>query len=62
MPSGIFVDLDLVIPQAALFIRERAIDQFFQLPDTKRFELENLRARNERAVYIEKRIVSGRAD
>ena len=42
MIAGLFVDLHLVIPETALFIGQSAIDQFFQLLDPERFELENL--------------------
>src|SRR6266404_5917131 len=62
MLAGILVDLNVVISETALFIRERAVDQLLQLPDLKRFELKNLGARNERTVYIKERIVSGRSD
>ena len=62
MTASLFVDLHLVISQTALLIGQSAIDQFFKLLNPERLELENLRARNERAVDVKKRIVSRCAD
>src|SRR6266568_4836532 len=62
MLAGILIDLNLVISEAAFLVGKRAIDQFLQLLDAKRFELKNLGARNERTVYIKEWVVSGRSD
>src|ERR1700737_4876709 len=62
MFSSVLVDLNVVIAETAFFVRQRAIDQLFEFVDAERFELENLRPGNKRAVYVEKRIVSRRAD
>src|SRR5713101_9645248 len=62
MPASLIVDLDRVISQTALFTGQGAIDQFLQLLHAQRFELKDLRARDERTVDIEKGIVSGRSD
>ena len=62
MTARILVHFDVVISKAALFIGQRAIDQLFELFDAERFESKNLRAGDQRAVHIKKRIVSGRAN
>src|SRR5437870_1084541 len=62
MLTGVLVHLHVVISKAALFVSECAVDQQFELLDAERFESKNLRARNERAVYIKERIVRGRAN
>src|SRR6266853_163899 len=62
MLAGILIDLNVVISEAAFLVGERAIDQFTQLLDAERFELKNLGTRNERTIYIKKRVVSGRSD
>src|SRR5437773_10431741 len=62
MPARVPVHLHVVVSEAALFVRQRAIDQLLQLLDAERFESKNLRARYERAVHVEKRIVSSRTD
>ncbi len=56
------VHLHVVIAEAALGIGQGAIDQLFELLDLERFELENLGARDERAVDVEEWIVGGGAD
>ena len=56
------VDLHFVIAEAALLVGEGAIDQLFELFDLERLELKNLGARNQRAVYVEKRVVGRGAD
>ena len=62
MPARVVVDLNLVVSETAFVVSQRAIDQLFEFVDAERFELKNLRPRHERAVDIEKRIVSRRAD
>src|SRR5437763_277148 len=62
MPARVLVDLHVVITESAVLVGQSAINQLFQLVDAERFELENLRARNERAVDVEEWIVSGRAN
>ena len=62
VPARVGVDLAPCIAEAALFVGQGAIDQFFELLDPERLELKNLRARDQRAVHVEKRIVSRRAD
>src|SRR6267154_1761999 len=62
MLAGILIDLNVVISEAAFLVGERAIDQLTQLLDAERFELKNLGTRNERTIYIKKRVVSGRSD
>src|SRR5207248_8507726 len=62
MLARVVVDLNFVVSKAALFVGQRPIDQLFELINAERFELKNLRPRNERAVDVEKRIVSRRAD
>src|SRR5438105_13486873 len=62
MPLRLVVDLYIVIAEAAFLVGQRTVDQCFQVFDGERFELENLRPRNERAVDVEKRIVRRRAD
>ena len=55
-------DFDVVVPQPAFPVGNRTPQQFFDLLRRQRLELENLRARNERGVDVEKRIVRGGAD
>src|SRR6266566_2086565 len=62
MPARVLVDLHVVISEAALFVGQCAIDQWFELLYAERFELKHLRTRDKRAVYIKKWIVRGRAD
>src|SRR5438270_6882751 len=62
MTLRIWVNAHLVIAEATFFIAQRAIDQFLKLLDLERLELKNLRARDERAVHIEERVVSRRPD
>src|SRR6266566_1646592 len=62
MPARVLVDLHVVISEAARFVDQCAIDQLFELLDAERFELKNLRTRDERAIHIEEWIVRGRAD
>src|SRR6266566_1499573 len=62
MPARVLVDLHVVISKAALLVGQCAIDQLFELFNAERFQAKNLRPRDERAVYIKKRIVSGRTD
>jgi hypothetical protein len=62
MPSRVGIHLDPILAEAAFGIIQRAVDQFFQLLDTQRLELKNLRARNQRAVHIEKWVVSRSTD
>jgi len=62
MAPRVTVHLYVVVAEAALFVGEGAIDQLFELLDAERFESKNLGARDERAVYVKERIVSGGAD
>ena len=62
MPARVPVHLHVVISKAALFVRQRAINQLLQLFDAERFESKNLRARHESAVYVKERIVRRRTD
>src|SRR6266436_3234715 len=62
MPARVLVQLHVVISEAALLVCQPAIDQLLQLLDAECFESENLRARHERTVHVEERIVSGRTD
>src|SRR6266403_4713312 len=62
MPACVLVDLYIVISKAALFVGQCAVDQLFELLDTKRFEPKNLRTRDKRAVHIKERIVSRRTN
>src|SRR5439155_16260975 len=62
MAPRVTVHLYVVISEAALFVCQRAIYQLLQLLDAERLESKNLRARHERAVHVEERIVSGRTD
>src|SRR4051812_16043095 len=62
MPPRIVLDLRLVITKPAFLVGQSAIDQLFQLLGSERFELKNLRARNERTIHVKKRIVCGGAD
>ena len=62
MPFRVGVHLDAIFTEAALGIVQRAVDQFLQLLDAQRFELKNLRARNQGAVHVEERIVCRSAD
>src|ERR1700720_4007093 len=62
MLASALVDFYFIGSKTAFLIRERPIDQLLKLLDPKRLELKNLRPRNQRAVDIKKRIVSGRAD
>ena len=62
MPSRVGIHLDPILAEAAFGIIQRAVDQFLQLLDTQRLELKNLRARNQRAVHIEKWVVSRSTD
>src|SRR4051812_36139445 len=58
MGARVDVDLDVVIAKAAFFVGQGAIDESLELLDLERFELKNLGARDERAVDVEKWIVS----
>ena len=58
----VVVHLDAMLSETALGIGEGAVDQLLELFDAEWFELEDLRAGDERSVDVEKRIVSGRAD
>src|SRR4029453_10129719 len=62
MPARVFVDLNFVISETALFVGQCAIDYLFELLDPERFELKYLWARSKRAIYIKERIVSSCAD
>src|SRR5213595_2141134 len=62
MPLRIVFHLYLVITKPTFLVGQGAIDQLFQLLDGERFELKNLRARNERTVDVKKGIVCGGAD
>src|SRR5450755_4206451 len=62
MPSCVGIHLDSILTEAALGIIQRAVDQFLQLLDPQRLELKNLRARDQCAVHIEKRVVSRSTD
>ena len=57
MPSRVGIHLDPILAEAAFGIIQGAVDQFLQLLDPQRLELKNLRARNQRAVHIEKWVV-----
>src|SRR5438477_1040927 len=62
MPAGILVHLHIVISKAALFVRQCAIDQHFELLNAERFKSKNLRTRDKRAVYVKERVVGGGTD
>ena len=62
VPRGFLRDFDFQVADAALGIHERAGDEVEQVILGKRLQLENLRARNERRVDEEERVVRGRAD
>ncbi len=62
MAAGVGVDLHIIFAEAAFFIGEGTIDQPLELFDFERFELKNLRARDERAVDVKERIVSSGPD
>src|SRR6266487_2429170 len=62
MLASILINLNSIISEAAFFVGKGAIDQLVQLLDAEWFELKNACARNERTVYIKKRVVSGRSD
>src|SRR6476646_8547566 len=62
MTACVFIDLHVVISKAMFLIGERAVDQLFELLNAERFKSKDLRARDERAVHIKERIVSGRAN
>src|SRR6266481_7567943 len=62
MPARVFVHLRIVISKSALFVGQCSVDQSFELLNAERLEPKDLRARDERAVHIEKRIVGGRAN
>src|SRR5215472_1140071 len=62
MAPRVLVQLYVLVSEAAFLVCQRAIDQLLQLLDAECFESENLRARHERTVHVEERIVSGRTD
>ena len=62
MAARVFIDLHVVISKTTLPIDECAVGQLFELLNAEGFESKNLRARNERAVYVKERIVRGRAN
>ncbi len=62
VPAGVVVDLNAVVAESAVSVGQGPVDQLLELPNGERFKLENLRARDEWAVDIEKRIVSRCAD
>src|SRR6266550_5961909 len=62
MPTRVLVDLNRVISKTTFLVAQSAIDQLFELLDTERFELKDLRTRDERAVYVKERVVSRRTD
>src|SRR5689334_5736118 len=62
MGLGICIHLDLVVAEPTFLVRERAINQLFQLLDGQGIQLKDLRPRNKRAVDVEKWIVGGRTD
>ena len=55
-------ELDLQVAQPALGIGQRGVDELRELGRAQRLELKNLRARDERAVDVERGIVRRRAD
>ena len=62
MRGSFVVNAQAQLAESAFFVRQRFPYQGEQIFDRKRFELEDLRARHERAIDIEKRVVCGRAD
>src|SRR4029453_1920991 len=62
MPARVFVDLNFVISETALFVGQCAIDYLFELLDRERIDLKSLGGRNKRTFYIKERIVSSCAD
>ena len=58
----IFIDRDVELAEAALGVRDRALDQILNLLFGKRQEREDLAAADERAVYREEWILRRRAD
>src|SRR2546423_13880043 len=62
MRPGLVIHPDLVVAEPAFLVRQGAIDELFELLDAQRLQLKNLRARYQRAIDIEKWIVSRRAD
>src|SRR6266513_125518 len=61
MTPRVLVHLHVVISEAAIFVGERAVNQLFELFDAERFKSKDLGPRDERAVYVKERIVSGGA-
>ena len=62
MPTRVRVHFDVVFAETAFGIRQRAIDQNFELFDGERLEPENERAGDECAINVKVRIVSGSPD
>ncbi len=62
MGSGVRIKIDPELAQSSLGIGQRVVDQGRKLGGAERFELENLRTRDERAVDVKGGIVRGRAD
>src|SRR5438046_3404438 len=62
MAARFLVHLHVVISETALFVGQCAIDQLFELLNAERFKSKDLRARDQRAVHIKERVVSGRAN
>src|SRR5436190_18894781 len=61
MTPRVLVHLHVEISEAALFVGQRAVNQLFELFDAERFKSKDLGPRDERAVYVKERIVSGGA-
>src|SRR5206468_8196911 len=62
MTARLLVHLHIVISKPPLFVGQCAVDQLFELLNAEQFKSKYLRARDERAVHVEERIVSGRAN
>src|SRR6266481_8398683 len=62
MMACVLVHLHIVTSETALFVRQCTVDQLFELLNAEWFKSKDLRARDERAVHIKERIVSGRAN
>ena len=62
VPRGLLLNFNLQVADAALRIYQRAGDEVEEVVLGKRLQLENLRARDQRRVHEEERVVRGRAD
>ncbi len=61
-PQRVIADLDWILAQAALRIGQRAAQQADDLLGREGFELEDLRAGNQRGIDVEGRVMGCRAD